>query len=107
MPLHWQCQFGIISDIIIADVIFQQCRLPHLPQGCKYVMQFILSPCHATPMIKFCSGIFFVKVARMTDPRSWWSVQTSVVARAMLRSSLKEGEGGVLEHKDVVALGKE
>ena len=43
----------------------------------------------------------------MTDPRSWWSVQTSVVARAMLRSSLKEGEGGVLEHKDVVALGKE
>ena len=47
------------------------------------------------------------KVARMTDPRSWWSVPTSVVARAMLRSSLQEGEGGVLEHKDIVNLGKE
>jgi len=46
-------------------------------------------------------------VARMTDPRSWWSVQTSVVARAMLRSSLQEGEGGILEHKDIVNLGRE
>ena len=48
-----------------------------------------------------------IKVARMTDPRSWWSVQTSVVARAMLRSSLQEGEGGTLEHKAIVNLGKE
>ena len=43
----------------------------------------------------------------MTDPRSWWSVPTSVVARAMLKTSLHEGEGGILEHKDIVTLGKE
>ena len=50
---------------------------------------------------------FSLQVARMTDPRSWWSVPTSVVARAMLKTSLQDGEVGILEHKDIVTIGKE
>merc|ERR550517_842877 len=47
-------------------------------------------------------------LAQKADQSSRGSVPTSVVARAMLRSSLKkEGEGGILEHKDIVTLGKE
>jgi len=47
-------------------------------------------------------------LAQKADTSSKGSVPTSVVARAMLRSSLKkEGEGGLLEHKDIVNLGKE
>ena len=50
----------------------------------------------------------FPQLAQKADQSSRGSVPTSVVARAMLRSSLKkEGEGGILEHKDIVTLGKE
>ena len=48
-----------------------------------------------------------LQLAKKADQSSRGSVPTSVVARAMLRSSLKEGEGGLLEHKQIVNLGKE
>ena len=51
--------------------------------------------------------ILLPQLAQKADKSSKGSVPTSVVARAMLRSSLKEGEGGLLEHKDIVNLGKE
>ena len=54
------------------------------------------------------SNIFHLQLAQKADQSSRGSVPTSVVARAMIRSSLnKEWEGGVWEHKDIVRLGKE
>ena len=65
--------------------------------------------CHdITEICEYVIKTFFSQLAQKADQSSRGSVPTSVVARAMLRSSLKkEGEGGILEHKDIVTLGKE